>query len=267
MDLRKCYQIIGISRDCTWDELRSAYRRQIQKHHPDRFQQQPEQQLIAKERTLELNKAFDILEEYYRKNGKLPTDALKSSAVKSQHQTRTEETTSKAGHTESNTTVQIKPAKPKQSAPKTSWGLVIVIALLGYIIFWENTPQSGNSHSYPSTDDSFYGRKSKTLDGVSGNSPQDRLPDNADNAQIHTRPRINANSSPSTSSAPLGMESKIHEGPFFTFGDTPGKVFEIQGIPTRTVGDTWFYGASEVHFKKGVVASWHNSPDHPLKVK
>lgn len=267
MDLLKCYQIIGVSRECTWDELRSAYRRQIQKHHPDRFQQQPEQQLIAKERTLELNKAFDILEEYYRKNGQLPADASKRSAAQSQHQTRTEEPISKASYTESDTTVQTKPAKPNQSAHKTSWGLVIVIALLGYYFFWENTPQSGNSHLYPSSDDSYYDVNSKTLDGASGNSPQDRLPDNADNTQIHTSPRINSNSSPSTNSAPLGMEHKIQEGPVFTFGDTPGKVFEVQGIPTRTIGDTWFYGASEVHFKKGVVASWYNSPDHPLKVK
>ncbi|NNF95365.1 MAG: DnaJ domain-containing protein, partial [Halobacteria archaeon] len=76
MDLLKCYQILGVPRDCTWEELRTAYRRQVQKHHPDRYQQQPGRQLIAKKRMLELNKAFDTLAEYYKKNGHLPADVL-----------------------------------------------------------------------------------------------------------------------------------------------------------------------------------------------
>ena len=82
MDLLKCYQIFDVSWDCTWEELRTAYRRQVQKHHPDRYQQHPDRQPIAKERMLGLNKAFDTLAEYYKKNGHLPgiiTDTLLNS--------------------------------------------------------------------------------------------------------------------------------------------------------------------------------------------
>ena len=77
MDFLKCYQIVGVAPDCTWEELRIAYRRQVQKHHPDRYQQQPDRQLIAKERMLELNKTYDTLAEYYKKNGHLPATGLK----------------------------------------------------------------------------------------------------------------------------------------------------------------------------------------------
>ncbi|MFP5504586.1 MAG: hypothetical protein ACLGH6_00150, partial [Gammaproteobacteria bacterium] len=53
---------------------------------------------------------------------------------------------------------------------------------------------------------------------------------------------------------------------FFTRGDTPGRVIEVQGIPTRTSGDLWFYGDSEVYFENGVVASWQSAPGYPLRV-
>jgi hypothetical protein len=54
---------------------------------------------------------------------------------------------------------------------------------------------------------------------------------------------------------------------FFSYGDPPGRVYEVQGVPTRTEGNLWLYGASEVYFENGVVSSWHSDPSHPLRVK
>ena len=52
----------------------------------------------------------------------------------------------------------------------------------------------------------------------------------------------------------------------FTYGDPPGRVYEVQGIPTRTEGNLWLYGKSEVYFENGVVVSWQSTPSHPLRV-
>jgi hypothetical protein len=42
-------------------------------------------------------------------------------------------------------------------------------------------------------------------------------------------------------------------------------VYTIQGIPTRTEGDIWYYGKSKVYFAKGKVLSWDENIDDPLK--
>lgn len=267
MDLFKCYQVLGVSRDCTWDELRTAYRRQVQKHHPDRFQQQPDKQLIAKDRMLELNKAFDTLEEYFKKNGHLPTDTLKKAAIKPDGRTGAETAKPKTDTRSSYTQPDNNPAKPNQTARRTSWGLVIVIIVLGYYFFWETVPESENFYSNGSSGTPIHDSNTIIRDGTLNRSSQDRLPKELDNKNVSSGPGMDRQALPGTNLAPLGMQGKIDEGLYFTYGDTPGKVFEVQGVPTRTVGDIWFYGSSEVHFNKGVVVSWYNSPTHPLNAK
>ena len=54
---------------------------------------------------------------------------------------------------------------------------------------------------------------------------------------------------------------------YFTYGDTPGKVYEVQGVPSKINGDIWYYGKSEVHFSKGRVSFWTVIPPDELKVK
>jgi len=49
-------------------------------------------------------------------------------------------------------------------------------------------------------------------------------------------------------------------------GSTLGEVYAIQGIPTRTQGDTWHYGQSSIRFEQGKVASWNQHPDNPLRI-
>ena len=149
MDLLKCYQVLGVPRGCTWEELRSAYRRQVQKHHPDRFQQQPDQQHLAKERMLELNKAFNTLEEYYKKNGVLPAKVLKKPEVEPLKQNHSDQARPKSEKTKPFDTADVKPARPKQTTHKTSWSLIIFLAVVGYYFFWESIPQTGDSYSSP----------------------------------------------------------------------------------------------------------------------
>lgn len=59
----------------------------------------------------------------------------------------------------------------------------------------------------------------------------------------------------------------VAETPHFGPGSTMGEVHAIQGNPTRTTGSTWYYGKSRVTFVNGLVYSWYDDPDNPLKVK
>jgi len=267
MDFLKCYQILGVSQDCTWSELRTAYRRQVQKHHPDRYQQQPDRQHVAEERMLELNRAFDTLAEYYKKNGHLPVSLQKQSPDKTSVKTRTRTTGYRTSDSTTHAPPEIRPRKPKQAGRKTSWGLIIVVAILGYYFFWQGTPDPATSELPPLSGNPYYESNSRIADGIPHSSSPARSSENAENNRIETSPGLDKQLTAPTNLAPLGMQGKIQEGPFFTYGDTPGKVFEVQGVPTRTVGDIWFYGTSEVHFNKGIVVSWYNSPDYPLKAK
>jgi DnaJ domain len=52
----------------------------------------------------------------------------------------------------------------------------------------------------------------------------------------------------------------------FTVGSSLGEVYAIQGVPTKTEKDVWFYGNSKVYFAKGKVLRWDEKTDSPLRV-
>jgi hypothetical protein len=145
--------------------------------------------------------------------------------------------------------------------------LVIIIAILGYYFFWESAPEPINPYTTPSSGKPQYEGNTTITDDLLIRPSQERISEKTDNQQVYVERGIDKETTTHPSLAPLGMQDKIDDGYFFTYGDTPGKVFEVQGVPTRTVGDIWFYGKSEVHFNKGTVVSWYNSPTHPLKAK
>lgn len=55
------------------------------------------------------------------------------------------------------------------------------------------------------------------------------------------------------------------DGKYFTFGMSLGEVYAIQGVPTKTDHDIWYYGSSKVYFAEGKVQRWEESPDNPLR--
>lgn len=54
---------------------------------------------------------------------------------------------------------------------------------------------------------------------------------------------------------------------YFTYGSSIGKVILIQGRPDKIIGNIWFYGKSEIHFKNGLVTKWIRSTSKPLKAE
>lgn len=55
--------------------------------------------------------------------------------------------------------------------------------------------------------------------------------------------------------------------PYFTVGSTLGEVYAAQGVPSRTEGDIWHYGASKIYFSKGRVVRWEETKDSPLRAQ
>jgi uncharacterized membrane protein YkvA (DUF1232 family) len=56
------YEVLGVSRDATQAEIRSAYRKQAQRYHPDRVTHLGEEfQQLAKEKFQDVQKAYETL--------------------------------------------------------------------------------------------------------------------------------------------------------------------------------------------------------------
>ncbi len=53
------YEVLGVERDASEDDIRSAFRRMIYKYHPDRFP--PEKRAEAEERFQSITEAFNVL--------------------------------------------------------------------------------------------------------------------------------------------------------------------------------------------------------------
>lgn len=245
MNFQHCYELLGLEPGCTWEELQSTYRRQVQKWHPDRYEQHPEQQHIAAHRMLELNEAFSVLAEFRRQYGYLPVQLPDA-------------TTTIQGETPAESPPEQRPRKPKYDIPDSpAWHV--------------SDPVSARSRKTKGFSPwilviaLFFGAYYLFADFV-----QDNLIPLPGSALIP--PPIPAEPEPGDASLPEAAAQKTLVKPtaplknIFTYGDPPGRVYEVQGVPTRTSGDLWFYGESEVYFENGRVASWYNSPANPLKV-
>jgi len=56
------YKVLGVSQNATPEEIKSAYRKQAQRYHPDRVSHLGEElQQLAKQKFLEIQKAYEIL--------------------------------------------------------------------------------------------------------------------------------------------------------------------------------------------------------------
>jgi uncharacterized membrane protein YkvA (DUF1232 family) len=56
------YQILGVSRNASQQEIKSAFRKQAQRYHPDRVSHLGEEfQQLAKEKFQEIQKAYEML--------------------------------------------------------------------------------------------------------------------------------------------------------------------------------------------------------------
>jgi len=65
MDLNKAYGLLGISPGASADEINRAYKEKMSRSHPDKVTHMSEElQQKAKELTLELNEAYDLVRKH-----------------------------------------------------------------------------------------------------------------------------------------------------------------------------------------------------------
>lgn len=66
------YKLLNLPRTADWPQAKTQYRRLVQSCHPDKFDSRGMESSRAHEKFLEVNKAFKVLENFYRENQKLP---------------------------------------------------------------------------------------------------------------------------------------------------------------------------------------------------
>ena len=65
--MRDPYEVLGVSKNATNDEIKAAYRELAKKYHPDNYADNPLSDL-AKEKMQEINEAYDAIMDERRKN-------------------------------------------------------------------------------------------------------------------------------------------------------------------------------------------------------
>lgn len=69
----ECYRTLGLRPPCTWVEIRTAYRRQVRKYHPDRqICSDPHEIKYQEERFKQIAAAYQAIARYRRASGRLP---------------------------------------------------------------------------------------------------------------------------------------------------------------------------------------------------
>jgi curved DNA-binding protein CbpA len=238
---KDCYRILGAKPDSEWSELRKTYKKSIQKWHPDRYEEGSDEKSAADNKIKSINIAYNQISTYYRNNGSLPPD---------ESQATTRPTSAKAPLKEQTQAKSNKQKKQKSTATHTSRQnlrktskhplrssvLLVVIAATTYYIFTDDLNMNF--------------------------SILDIFSDTQENLQY--KPEINSKSKN------IGRDTKRTfyqpvNNRYFTIGSSISDVINIQGTPTRTEGDIWYYGESEVHFSEGEVIRWVRNIETPLR--
>ena len=240
----ECYKILQVSADIQWNALRKAYKKQIQKWHPDKFNEGSDQKSAADEKIKQINSAYSQLSKYYRDNGQLPD--IQSKTQQAINKSNPDVATRRSFNVRRESTTNLK-SKNYQKTKKTVNRKPVLTAIItiGIIIgLFYNLPDENNSNHQPVS-----------------------MQDNR--SSITVKPESDKTTSEyNLSSQDANVASYNNDNSqYFTYGSTLGEVILVQGQPSKMEKDTWFYGESRIYFYEGKVISWERVPGHPLKAK
>ena len=232
-DYAKNYRILGIQPGVSWKQLRQAYKKLVNTWHPDRFQQVSHQKKLAEEKTKEITQSYKELVEYYKEFGALPLVTQTAKIISTEEKTSSQKTYyARPGSENPNEEPAVAVdtiVRAQQNHPKPLTRVIAAVALAGVAYFvWHFMPGETNANR-PTSE-----------------KPADQATDKQQNEAPNHR--------------------TTDDDKYFTFGMSPGEVYAIQGIPTRTEQDVWYYGSSKIYFAEGKVQRWEESPDNPLRV-
>lgn len=221
------YELLGISPGDSWQKLRDGYKSAVRKWHPDRFTTNDLEREIAEEKTKEINRAYQELQDYFQQQGCMPLDRPRPVPPQSDDMvtvdTSPREHPTKTSAPHQRTWVPTNGDGQKEGAGRRLRLSLILLTLVvaAYYLFFPHANElpQGNQHPGSST-------------ATSSTQPE------------QTSPNV----------------TKKH----FTTGSSLGEVHSVQGIPSKIEGNTWYYGDAKVVFLNGKVAHWVDSADHSL---
>ena len=230
------YHILGIQPGATWEELRRTYKKLIRAWHPDRFQQDNSRKQLAEKKAKEITQAYNELAEYHKKYGVLPLQAEIPSvpnagdhASRSAHGTDTVVDDKNIASPIANT---VSSKRQGRRQHKHASRTATAAALAGTIYFaWQLLPW-----------ELFDAPPEKT-------PPQETVDIQQEQENLNDHHSATANDK------------------YFSVGSQLGEVYAIQGVPTKTEKDVWYYGKSKVYFTKGRVTRWEENAEHLLRTR
>jgi len=234
------YKTLDLPEDCSWDELRKSYKRQIQLNHPDRLTDDSPDKEEAQERIKSLNLAYQDLSKYYKAHDSLPRfDTFEATELTS-HEEHEEREAFTFDPIEPSIPA---PTKPHKNNRKIILSLILITTIATYLLLdkddFEATYEE-NQDKYKSAQDTSLLEIKPSKDSVTtSNSPTNKQ----NNPALPNRKKK-----------------------YFTVGSSVGKVMDAQGIPDKNTDSVWYYGKSTITFENGKVASWYRHKDTPLNI-
>ena len=241
----KHYKILAVAADCSWDELRKTYKKQIQKWHPDRFEGSSEQKEAADEKIKQINIAYNEIAKYYRQHGELPLTAEVNTPVRERTEFKQHSPAFK----------REAPSNKNHHTQKASKKTILILILLSTALYGviEITPDQSTHRNI---------KQNLTSSNTELNA------NTASNNQTAFSQTQNKNKATPKIKQTQETEPNPHlNGKYFTIGSSVGEVISAQGAPTRTEKDAWYYGDSVIYFNEGSVVSWERTNENPLRAR
>lgn len=269
--------MLNLDSAATDQELKLAYRKAVIQWHPDRYQQATDETRKKAEQQMQaLNTAYSTLSKYYETHGYMPghiAPDYETPPEAEQWQSTTVEDSEISQQSDWQSSAQTTPSTKEKQQTSLSQGRVwfaafavlLVVAYL-YSKLPEESPYSTievieQKSANESTADKPISSQTHQKEKTTAAQGRDATELQVETSPFSTKERKSA----FEQTSPLGIYEESSADKYFTYGDTAGRVFEIQGVPTRTVGDIWYYGESEVHFQDGRVKGWFVSDGDRLK--
>lgn len=285
-DFYEYYALFNLQPGASWHELKTAYRLQVRKWHPDRMPEDTSDRHRAEERTKSINRAYDELTRYYHVHGCLPLAQAPLPAIEATIRPDV------AAHDSArpDTTPTKNTASEQKNFVSGTHRLLTVIGLglAAYVLIraailsgdpaQSSAPTSSTRHSDPAADATTisptFGFGSSlgevySAQGIPSRTEGDIWYYGTSKIYFANGTVIRWEENPSHPlNTRLHQNSKHQERPQqFSLGATKTEVRLIQGEPVRESQNVWDYGISRVYFEADRVVGWHESPIDPLKVR
>jgi outer membrane protein assembly factor BamE (lipoprotein component of BamABCDE complex) len=262
-NIDRCYEVLGLERDASIEEVKQAHRDLVRVWHPDRFAHDPQLQQKVQEKLKEINEAYERLQFLYRSH------VARASRLGTQSRARRE--LEENGYGESRATPE-SPAEvslPDQTTDGSAgmrWAAVVLVLLFVRVLSSQISVPSKTTA--PEESPLVASSPSPTI------SPADKsVP-----SQIEGKDPIQEQSSPVTESEENGYQERgeqaepraswqpILPSGYFGIGSTKDGVLAIQGEPFLIIRNTWYYKDSSIDFSGDQVSGYSNISKN-LKVR